>query len=190
VPIIDRPWSRVRVPVPIPAPLSAEALTVLSRDELAELIRSNFVPRADLPSGRAAWEQLWGTLKSVNDLSDLAYDVLEEFLDATEKAMQSGQLDEVESGRARKFKSRCDEAWMRLDRFDDGDAPLAWAGKAGEFQPSARRVIAILVGSIARHRAAVQREHTAGSDADTQLWASLRRVGLDPLDYGPRGSAD
>ncbi len=185
VAVIERPWARVRTPVPIPAEVSHDTLSALSDAEFAELVRSNFVPRADVPGGRAAWEQLWAVLKNTDGLAERTFDILEDFLDATEKALDAGDLDEADTSRARKFKARCEEAWKRLDKFDD-DTPLAWAGKAGEFQPSARRVIAILIAAIARHRSAVLRARRPVSDTDQQLWDAMRQVGLDPRDYQHR----
>lgn len=185
VPVIERPWTRVRTPVPIPAQVTTATLAQLGQAELAELIRSNFVPRTDGPNGRAAWEQLWALLKNDDELAGRAFDVLEDFLDITEDALEAGTLEDAEASRARKFKARCEEAWKRLDRMED-DSPLAWAGKAGEFQPSARKVISILVGAIARHRSAVLRSGREPSSVDQQLWDAMRRVDLDPRDYQHR----
>lgn len=187
VTLIQRPWTRVRTPVPIPGDASQAGLAALGPVEFAELIRSNLIPRSDVPGGRSAWEQLWAMLKTDDDLAERTFDVLEDFLDATEQALDSGELDEVEAGRAPKFRARCDEAWKRLDRLEDA-GPLAWAGKAGEFQPSARKVIAVLIGAIARHRWTVLRSRHPVTGVDRRLWDVMRQVNLDPEDYQHRSS--
>lgn len=183
MPIIDRPWTRVRTPVPIPDPITIEAIAGLPPADFANLLRSNFVPRADLPDGRRRWEQLWQILKRDDGLAERTLDMLEDFLDTTKAALAAGGLDEAEAVRATKFTARCDEAWQRVDK--PLDQPLAWAGSAGNFQPKAQRVIAKLVAAIARHRSETTR---TGDDraADTALWDVLRDVGLDPQDYQSR----
>lgn len=185
LPLIERPWARVRTPVPIKAAVTAQEMSQLRQEELAQLVRSNFVPRAEVPGGRAAWEQLWLALGSDEALTSRVFDALEDFLDEVEQALDAGELDDAEAARARKFKTRCEEAWQRLNRVDD-DTALAWAGKAGEFQPAARRVIAILIGAIARHRSAVVRSQKPVSTADRQLWDAMGQVNLDPADYQHR----
>lgn len=191
MPLIDQPWTRVRQPVPIPAELSqpgqgrpqAGAATLLALEdvELAELIRSHLMPRDQSDAGRRAWDNLWATIRSDDTLADEVYDVLEDFLDTTEEALSSGTLDDAGQSRARKFLTHCQQAWARVDRGrEQGSKHLAWAGRAGNFQPAAQRVIATLVGAIARHRAT---HDGTGSPADFELWETLAKVNLDPDDY-------
>lgn len=178
---IQEPWTRVRQPVDIPATYKAADLVDLSESDFAQLIRSHLVPRDQSPAGRRAWEQLWRTIAQHDQLSERTYDVIEDFLDATEMAIDTGNLDTAATQRAEKFRQQCDHAWNRLERDHSGH--LAWAGKAGDFQPSAQRVIATLVGAIARHRGSNRRSGARESAADQRLWAALRQVDLDPDDY-------
>lgn len=179
---IDRPWTRVRNPVPIPVRFSAADLKAMPDLQFAELLRSHLVPRDLSRDGRAAWDRLWNTLRLDADLSDRAYDTLEEFLDATEGALDRGELDDEQLKRATKFAEQCRQSWKRIDR-DPPAGPLAWAGKAGDFQPSARRVIATLVSAIASHRSTITADPARAPEADTRLWEVLRKVNLDPSDY-------
>lgn len=185
MPLIDRPWTRVREPVPIPEAFTVTDLLEMAEVDFAELIRSHLVPRDQSAAGRRAWDQLWTVLKSDDALADRTYDVLDVFLDTTGEALESGDLDDAETKRAEKFGTQCLQGWKRIDRKQD-DHPLAWAGSAGQFQPSARRVIATLIRAIARHRSAVQHSRLGPTPPDEELWAVMRRVNLDPDDYAPK----
>lgn len=180
--LIDRPWARVKNPVPIPDPCTADSLAALDDMTFAELVRSHLVPRGQSTPDRRAWEGLWSLLRS-DQLADRTYDVLEDFLDTTEEAIGGGDLDSKEQARAEKFRMQCQHSWNRIDRDRTRDAPLAWAGSAGQFPPAAQRVIAQLVGAIARHRATVLHREGKPSPADAELWDILRKLDLDPRDY-------
>lgn len=181
MPLIEQPWTRVRQPARIPEPLTADALLALEDGALAQLIRSHLMPREQSGPGRRAWDSLWALIKRDDQLADRVYDILDDFLDTTEQATSAGTLDETAQARARKFVMHCEQAWARVDRGrEHASRHLAWAGRAGDFQPAARRVIATLVGAIARHRAANDR---AGTPDDLELWSVLRKVDLDPDDY-------
>lgn len=182
MPLIEQPWARVRRPTAIPDPLTAEGLLELEDDDLAQLIRSHLMPREQSGPGRRSWDGLWALVKRNDQLADRVYDILEDFLDTTEQATTAGDLDEAAQARARKFVMHCEQAWARVDRGREqaSSRHLAWAGRAGDFQPAARRVIATLVGAIARHRAANDR---TGTPEDLELWSVLRKVDLDPDDY-------
>lgn len=181
MPLIDRPWERVRQPAALPDPLSAPDLLDMPEDAFAHLIRSQLVPRDHTGAGRRAWARFWDVLRSDDLLTNRVYDVLDEFLDTTEESVASQALETREAARARKFLLQCRQAWDRIDREHEPGS-LSWAGSAGNFQPAARRVIAILVAAIARHRAAVYRAQRPTPD-DRHLWAVLRHVDLDPEDY-------
>ena len=189
VPLINQPWSRVRTPVSIPQNLgSANELHAMTDEHFAELIRSNLMPREDQPGGRQRWTQLWALLLADGDLAERTFDALEDFLDATEAALEAG-LDEAEDRRARKFQQACGQAWKRLQRVDD-DRPLAWAGKAADgFNPVGRKVVAKLVSAIAQHRSAAIRSGRSITDDDRYLWGVLEAVQLDPRQYHFRDRA-
>ena len=179
--LIDRPWARIRTPAAVPGDLDADAVWGLDDLGFAQLVQSQLVPQEQDVAGRQRWEQLWEVLRADNDLADRTYNVLEEFIDDTEDALDGGELDPAADKRARKFLLHCDSAWQRIDRGRDrGRQPLAWAGRAGAFEPKARMVIATLVAAVARHRTAVS---GSGSDHDRQLWGALAEVNLDPRDY-------
>ena len=183
VPLINQPWSRVRTPVQIPQNLgSGNELLAMTDEHFAELVRSNLMPREDQPGGRQRWTQLWALLLADGDLAERTFDALEDFLDATEAALEAG-LDEAEERRARKFQQVCGQAWKRLQRVDD-DRPLAWAGKAADgFNPVGRKVVAKLVSAIAQHRSAAIRSGRAIAEDDRYLWGVLEAVQLDPRQY-------
>lgn len=177
----NTPWARVKNPAPIPPGASIEALQALPQADLGELIRSHLLPRDQSGKGRELWERLWRHLGTAS-LCARALDILEDFTQVTEDALSEGRVPQEQEARAEKFLGQLDEAWNRLvPREDSG--PLAWAGKAGDFQPSARKVIAQLVGAVAAHRSAIEREGEQPTEADEKLWATLRRVSLDPRDY-------
>lgn len=176
--LLERPWSRVKTPVAIPDPLSVPALSALAAEQFAALLRDHLVPREPSGVDRERWERLWAVLGRDDGLADRAFDVLEQFLDQTDRALRSDGLDAHQRRRAQKFERFCDDAWQRL-RVDD-DKPLGWAGRAAAgFNPPARKVLEQLVDAIAQHRNTVT---AAGPprEADAQLWAVLRRVDLDP----------
>ena len=175
------PWARVRTPVPIPDRYTTGDLADLDGPVFAEMVRSNLVPRDQSPAGRRAWEGFWRELADDPPLADRTYTVLEDFLDTTESALESGRLEPDVAQRAEKFRMQCEHAWNRIDR--DRSRHLAWAGRAGDFQPAAQRVTATLVGAIARHRSTVTRSGAGPSRPDRRLWDALRQVNLDPDDY-------
>jgi hypothetical protein len=176
--LLERPWDRVKTPTAIPASLTAETLEGLPAEEFARLLRDHLVPREATGPGRQRWQEMWNLLSRDDDLAERAFDVLEEFLDQVEEALEDKSLDEHQRKRAQKFARFCDDAWKRL-QIDD-DKPLAWAGRAAAgFNPPGRKVIDQLVTAIAAHRREVQASR-AGRPEDERLWRSLRAVGLDP----------
>lgn len=184
--LIADPWARVKTPPPIPAPVRAGALEQLDDLAFARLIQSHQVPRDQDPDGRRNWDLLWRVLREDDELADRTYTVLEQFLETTEDALDAGGLDEAAAKRASKFAQQCDMSWKRLDRGRDRDGALGWAGEAAEAHPArSRRVIASLIGAIARHRSEVLRAtHGRPSAADAALWDVMAALRLDPRDYG------
>lgn len=182
---IDQPWTRVKDPVEIPEEVSGESLATMTDHDLAQLLRSNLVPRQGAEA-RRRWDRLWQLLDDNEQLADRALDLLEQFLDACDHAERTGELDAHAATRVAKFRRFCESAWNRLD-CDSGlppDAPLGWAGRrARAFNAAARHVLDDLVTAIDAHRRAV----TEPSAADLELWGTLRRVGLDP--HGTRPGA-
>ena len=60
-------------------------------------------------------------LREDDQLADRTYNVLEQFLDTTEDALEGGGLDEAGTKRAEKFKQQCEMSWKRIDRGRDRD---------------------------------------------------------------------
>lgn len=186
--LIDQPWARIKNPAPIPPRLTTDELGKLEDLGFALLIQSHLMPREQTPDGRRKWDELWDALRVDDALADRTYTVLEEFIDDTETALVGDELEPAAAKRAEKFLSQCNMAWKRIDRGrEKSRQALAWAGRAGSFEPKARHVIATLVAAVARHRDAVEEDPREG---DRQLWQVLAQVNLDPRDYpaedGPR----
>lgn len=179
--LIERPWARVKNPASIPDGDLNVQLTALDDLHFAELIRSHLVPRDTEPNGRARWQQLWTEIDQDADLADRTFDILEQFLDASEAAVDDPDLDSTQRQRAQKFSRFCNDAWHRLQASLDEDEPLSWAGRAAVgFNRPARKVIEQLVRAIGEHRSAVREEEASPTVADRRLWAVLRQVSLDP----------
>lgn len=179
--LVEKPWERVKLPTAIPDGDLLSVLPGLDDQSFAQLIRSNLVPRDASPDSRHSWQELWIALDQDDVLVDRTFDVLDELLDATAAAADDPALAKHELRRVAKLRRFCDDAWKRLqgpDRPLQVGEPLAWAGRAGAgFNRPARHVIQQLVDAIAEHRTASPLEPSA---RDVQLWAVLRRVGLDP----------
>ncbi|HEY5846138.1 MAG TPA: hypothetical protein VIT42_05035 [Microlunatus sp.] len=179
--LIECPWVRVKSPALIPDGDLRTELARLDDLQFAELIRSHLVPRDPQPDRRARWQQLWTDIDQDAHLAERTFDVLEQFLDASEAAMEDSQLESVQRQRAQKFHRFCNDAWHRLQGSLEEDEPLSWAGRAAVgFNRPARRVIEQLVQAIGEHRGAVLNGGPPPSSADRRLWTVLRRVGLDP----------
>lgn len=179
---ISEPWARVKNPPSIPDPLTASAVMALSSEDLARLLQGNLNPRSESSEDRTRWAGLWRLLADDDTLADRAFDVLEEMLDTTSDALDGADLPEAARRRAVSFRGRCEEAWHRLEVDESETVALAWAGeRAMKFNPQARKVIATLVGAIAKHRATRAATDTFDR-VDSTLWRSLRQVGLDPRD--------
>ena len=179
--MISEPWSRVKEPAPIPDGASIESLEQLGDAELADLIRGHLMPREQSHQGRELWRRLWRNLATAS-LRERVTAILGDFMDITEGALDRGDVPQAQEQRASKFLDQVDEAWNRLEPTRDS-GPLAWAGRAGDFQPAARKVIAQLVGAVAAHREAMEREGELPTEDDEKLWGVLRAVSLDPRDY-------
>ncbi len=180
---IAQPWLRVRNPLAIPDGLDSAELGGLEPEPFAQLVRSNLMPRQTSGPERTAWDQLWLTLRG-DALAERTYDVLEEFLDQTQAALDAQTLDPEMERRARKFADQCQMAWNRIDSDRVRTAPLQWAGDRASVHPlHSRHVIARLVGAITRHRSTVLATTGRPSTADAELWDTLAPLGLDPRDY-------
>ena len=187
MPLIDSPWSRVRQPPPLPANPTAQALSPLDDLAFAELIQAHLMPRDQEPQGRQRWERFWSVLRNDEELTSRTYDVLEEFLETTEDALEGGALDEAGTKRAEKFTVHCEGGWNRIERGRDRSGPLGWAGDRARTHPRhSRQVIASLIGAIARHRSSVLHELGKPSAADAELWDVMGHLQLDPRDYEDR----
>jgi len=183
--LINTPWARVKQPTPIPVDLRGADLMELDDVEFAQLTRDQLMPHQPTGPEREAWGKLWTTFgNSEPELAERVFDVLEEFLEQTEEALSSGQLDDTQSKRARKFARFCAEAWNRLEVTVH--QPLGWAGRAASgFNRESRIVIGQLVESIVTHRETRETTTQEGpiTAADEELWAVLRTLDLDPDMY-------
>lgn len=185
--LIDSPWSRVRTPPAIPPGVTAHVLVALDDLTFAELIQAHLVPRDHDGAGRRLWDRFWTVLRENDQLADRTYNVLDQFLDTTDEARGDGRLDEAGTKRAEKFSQQCEMSWKRIDRGRDRNGALGWAGdRAAAHPPQSRRVIASLIGAIARHRSEVLRDVGKPSAADAELWDVMGHLGLDPRDYETR----
>ena len=180
--LIEKPWARVKNPPQIPEEetLTGE-LAAMSDLQFAQLIQSHLVPRENEVGGRQRWVALWETIVGDEELAASTFDVLDELLNTTESALASGSLDDAAAARARKFRRVCTESWKRVQNVADDSTPLGWAGRAAAgFNPVSRRVIAVLVDAIDKHRQGVLDAELEPTDEDRRLWAVLSQVSLDP----------
>lgn len=154
--LIERPWARVKQPTVIPDGVNRDVLADLPAETLAELLRDQLLPTGD----REAWNQFWSMLRNNDDLGDRAFDVLEEFLDQAEDALDDAEGPELK--RLLKFQTNTDNALQRLEK-----TPTTSAGER-------RLLVAIL-----KHQTAVL---AAGgvSAADAALWRVLPENGSTP----------
>nr|WP_218680286.1 hypothetical protein [Rhodococcus qingshengii] len=166
----QEPWRRISNPVDLPAFSGAADLRVLDAEVFECILRDHLIPRSSERKYNAHWRNFWNVLAFDDELADRATAILEDFVDQAKAALDAGELDDKQQGRARKF---IDKSVMALDRIDKAeDAPLAWIGeRAAQFNPRSREVIEKLVQAIAEHRKTLDNE---------KLWRVLRRVGLDP----------
>lgn len=169
----NRIWERVELE-PVAVDVTLEELRELSAADYARTVRDNIIPTQP----RKAWDRLWWGIKVDPDLRADTLELLDEWEEQTRADLAGGQLSIEDARQAQGFLRRLDEARARVLK-DNLHEALAWAGQAGDFQPQARRVIAILVAAIARHRDSIEDP----TDADEQLWHVLQHVDLDPRDY-------
>lgn len=178
---LQSPWARVKNPTPIPDPLDPDQIRALPKQQLQVLLRDNLLSRDAEVDGRARWTALWAALADDPELTEMAFDALEELMDLTEDAIEDDVLDEAAGKRARKFLRVLEEAWARLQV--DEQRPLGWAGRtATTWDPPSRRVIEQLVLAIAGHRHQLT-GHGDAHQVDEHLWAVLADVDLDPAGY-------
>ncbi|SDY63853.1 hypothetical protein SAMN05661080_04129 [Modestobacter sp. DSM 44400] len=178
---LGSPWARVKDPTPIPDPIDGDQIRVLPAEQLQRLLRDNLLPRESDVDGRARWVSLWAVLADDPELTELAFDVLEDLMDVTEDALDDGVLDQMAGKRARKFLRSCEEAWSRLQV--DEERPLGWVGRrATALDPLSRRVLEQLVLAIAGHRHQLT-GHGDAQRVDERLWAVLADVDLDPAGF-------
>ena len=178
---VESPWARVRNPTPIPEPIDPDQIRQLPDQQLQLLVRDNLLPRESDVDGRARWVALWAVLTDDCELTELAFDALEDLMDVTEEAIENDVLDDAAGKRARKFLRSCEEAWARLQV--DEQRPLSWTGRrATTWDPLSRRLLEQLVLAIAGHRHQLT-GHGDTYQVDERLWAVLTDVGLDPAGY-------
>lgn len=164
--LIEQPWTRVKQPTTIPAGTTRELVAAMPVGQLAALLRDHLLPSGSTGPERAAWDQFWEVLRGDDELADRAFDVLEEFLDQAEDALDTAEGDDPQRKRMQKFHLNTQNAWQRLQKDPT----------VGHTVPTATRRLA---AAITEHRAAVLDAGTSTA-ADVHLWNVLATVGLDP----------
>lgn len=154
--LIEKPWARVKQPTVIPDGVGRDMLADLPTETLAALLRDQLLPNGD----RGAWDRFWSVLRSDDDLADRAFDVLQEFLNQAEDALDTAEGPELK--RLQKFQTNTDNALQRLQK-----TPTTSAGER-------RLLVAIL-----KHQTAVLAAGDAGA-ADAKLWRVLPDNGSTP----------
>ncbi len=120
----QEPWRRISNPVDLPAFSGAADLRVLDAEVFECILRDHLIPRSSERKYNAHWRNFWNVLAFDDELADRATAILEDFVDQAKAALDAGELDDKQQGRARKF---IDKSVMALDRIDKAeDAPLAW----------------------------------------------------------------
>jgi len=160
--LIERPWARVKQPTTIPAGTTHELVAAMPIEQLAALLRDHLLPSGSAGPERAAWDQFWEVLRGDDELADRAFDVLEEFLDQAEDALDTAEGDDPQRRRMQKFHLNAQNAWQRLQKDPT----------VGRTVPTATRR---LLAAITEHRVAVLDAGTSTA-ADVQLWNVLATV--------------
>lgn len=150
-----QPWERLSSPPSIPDPCDAVVLRLVDDEEFALLIQANLVPAQD----REGFRDLWVSLAFNDDLAERTFDLLDDWLDRAEIAIE----DDPSAPRLVKFRERCNEAFNRLLRVRDLDTRPASVPASGTSAYS-------LAAGIVRHREAIGDAATA---VDQALWAAL-----------------
>lgn len=162
---IDQPWARVKQPTVIPGSVDRDLVAVMPDRELAELLRDHLVPSGSTGAARHIWDRFWELLRDDDDLADRAFDILEEFLDLTEDAIDEALNADTAAAdsqlkRMQKFLLNTENAWQRMHKT---------AGVGARTSGVERR----LVAAITRHRTAVLADG-GPTTADLKLWEVLR----------------
>lgn len=170
--LIERPWVRVKQPTTIPEGLTRELVAAMPVEQLKQMLRDHLLPSGPSGPDRVVWDQFWWLLQGHDELAERACDVLEEFLDATEDALEVAAADDPQRKRMTKFQASCEQAWQRLQR-----------------DPAAQRTVPAttrrLAAAISRHQATVRGTRSVTA-ADEQLWSVLATVGSGPARPGSR----
>ena len=156
--VIERPWARVKQPTVIPHEVDHDLVAALPVEQLAALVRDHLVPSGTGGPERETWDRFWGVLCGDDKLAVRAFDVLEEFLDDTEDALEVTDDGDPQRKRMQKFQLNAQNAWARLQKDPTAVRTV----------PAAQRR---LLAAIAKHRAAVLEEGSPTA-ADLQLWAA------------------
>jgi len=168
--LIERPWTRVKHPTTIPAMTTSELVAAMPVEQLAALLRDHLLPSGSAGPERAAWDQFWEVLRGDDEVADRAFDVLEEFLDQAEDALDTATGDDPQHKRMQKFHLNAQNAWQRLQKDPT----------VGRTVPTVTKRLA---AAITEHRAAVLDAGTSTA-ADVQLWKVLAVLHVDPAAPG------
>lgn len=164
--VIERPWARVKQPKVIPREVSHDLVVSLPVEQLAALLRDHLLPSGPSGPEREAWDRFWSVLGEDDDLAERAFDVLEEFLDDTEDALEVTDDGDPQRKRMQKFALNAQNAWARLQKDPT----------VGRTVPAAQRR---LLAAIVEHRTAVLGAGVAPTAADRKLWRVPGTLGAD-----------
>lgn len=165
--LIEQPWARVKQPTVLPRGIDRDLMAGMPAEQLAELLRDHLVPSGAGGEERAVWDRFWAVLGGDEDLAERAFDVLEDFLDQAEDALDTAEPDHPQRKRMQKFQLNAQNAWQRLQKDPAATRTAPGAGRR-------------LAAAIAAHRDAVERGGRAPTTADVELWGVLVDVGVDP----------
>lgn len=140
-------WDRIEEPAELPSHLSIGGLHNLGDSELAELLRSNLLPRSDRSQARARWRAFWTCLAHDPGLLADARSILGEFFALAEAELAANP----DNRRARRFKDLVSDRIQKLEGHHSASE---------------------LIEAIRRHQHQSEGEPTA---ADRELWAWVTR---------------
>lgn len=177
--LVDQPWVRVKQPTVLPLAPDRDLVADLPSDQLAAMLRDHLIPSGAAGSERAVWDRFWAVLHAHDDLAERAFDVLEDFLDQVEDALEAAGPEHPQRRRMQKFQLNAENAVARLDR-----EPAVRGTRGSRLDHSrleseratALRETRLFGAAIAAHRDATEYSGRGFTVADLELWAVLDGV--------------
>lgn len=157
--LLEQPWARVKQPTVLPPALDRDLVAGLQDDQLAEVLRDHLVPSGGAGAERAVWDRFWAVLSADDDLAERAFEVLEDFLDQVEDALEAASAEHPQRKRMTKFQLNAENAIARLDR----EPTVRGTRGVGRGQPGVDRAAvttAVRAEALRRARAEVRVEHS------------------------------